>query len=62
MIGVKPRNGIDNQSINDKFIPKGFNMDILNDRMLEVSVMIYCYNQNPYGKFYTEYKGKPYFF
>ncbi len=62
MIGVKPRTGIERTYINEKFIPKEFNMDILDDNMLEVSVMIDYFNHNPYGKFYTEYRGKPYFF
>ena len=61
MIGIKPRDSIDINCINENFIPQGFNTDILNDMCLEISVLIDFYN-NPYGKFYTEYKGKKYFF
>lgn len=49
------------QDINEKFIPDGFDHEILNKKLLTVSVLLDYYHK-PFGAFYSNYKGNTYYF
>ena len=57
------KNGLplSDQDINEKFIPDEFDREILNKKLLTISV-VFDYHNKPYGAFYSNYKGNTYYF